>query len=174
MLGGSGRIAPTVDDNGPIVIGGDDAGPGNNPIIITGTATPGSDVVVQIGDEVIESTSDDNGDWTVTFDGDDFPEDGDYAVDVTVTEPDGTETGLTGPNVVIDTTPPDTSLLEGAVDTGDIVNAEEYDAGFEITGEGDPGASVSVTIESTTHETVVDGSGSWAVTFAPGDVPTGE
>ncbi|QFT92449.1 hypothetical protein FIU86_06315 [Roseovarius sp. THAF9] len=171
---GPGRVAPTVDDNGPIVIGGDDAGPDDSPITITGTATPGSDVVVQIGDEVIETTSDSSGDWTVTFEGDDFPDDGDHTVNVAVTEPNGTETGLTGPDVVIDTTPPGTSLLDGTVDTGDIVNAEEYDAGFEITGEGEVGASVSVTIDGTTHETLVDDAGTWSVTFAPGDVSTGE
>lgn len=175
-LGGSDTpsIPPTVDDDGPIVIGGHVAGPDDSQITITGTGQPGSDVVVQIGDEVVETSPDPNGGWTATFTGDDFPADGAYDVAVTVTEPDGTETVLDGPDVVIDTAPPDTTLLDSAVDTGDIINAQAFDAGFEATGAGELGADLSVTIDGTGHDSVVDDTGDWTVTFAPGDVPPGE
>ena len=171
--GGTPRIEPTVNEPGPIVIGGDDAGPDESPITITGTADPDSTVLVQIGDEEIETTANDDGEWSVTFEGGDFPADGTYDVVVTVTEDDGMVTVLDGPSVVIDTTPPETSVLEGTVDTGDVVNAEEYDAGFEITGSGEEGAVISVTIDGTTHETVVV-DGTWSVTFDAGEVQSGE
>lgn len=168
------RIEPSVNEPGPIIIGGDDAGPDDSPITISGTAQPGSDIVVEIGGEVIGTTADGSGDWDVTFEGEDYPVDGTHEVAVTVTEPDGRVTDLDGPTVVIDTTPPDTSVLNGTVDTGDVVNAEEYDAGFEITGEGEPGATIAVTIDETTHETIVDDTGGWSVTFVAGDVEPGE
>lgn len=168
------RIEPGVNEEGPIVIGGDDAGPDTTPVTITGQADPDSTVVVTIGDETVETTSDENGEWDVEFSGEDFPEDGDYEVIVTVTETDGTETVLDGPQVIIDTTPPATDVQQGTVDTGDVVNAEEYEAGFDITGTGEVDANISVTIDGTTHETTVGGDGTWSVTFHAGDVTAGE
>src|SRR6056297_1074934 len=168
------RIEPGVNEEGPIVIGGDDAGPDTTPVTITGQADPDSTDVVTIGDETIETTSDENGEWDVEFSGEDFPEDGDYEVIVTVTETDGTETVLDGPQVIIDTTPPATDVQQGTVDTGDVVNAEEYEAGFDITGTGEVDANISVTIDGTTHETTVGDDGTWSVTFHAGDVTAGE
>jgi len=166
-------IAPSVNETGQVAIGGDNNQ--QDSISITGTAEPGSDVTVSIGDEEVETTADENGEWEVVFEGDDFPEDGDYTVEVTVTEPDGTETALDGPQIVIDTTPPEIDVTGGTVSAGDIVNHDAYnDEGVVISGTGEPDASVSVTIRDVTHETGVLEDGSWSVSFLPGELPDGD
>lgn len=149
-------IAPTIDQTDPIEIGGDGAGPDTTPIIITGTAQPGSDVTVEIGGENVTVETGQDGSWEAEFGGDDFPDDGQHEVTATVTEPGGDVTDLTGPPVIIDTTPPDISVLQGTVEAGDIVNEEEYLAGIDITGTAEAGSSIKVTISDVTHETTVD------------------
>ncbi|MEO1138255.1 MAG: Ig-like domain-containing protein [Pseudomonadota bacterium] len=171
---GPTRIEPTVNETGTVTIGGDDVDPQSETITITGTADPDSTVVVVIGDEQVETAADDQGTWEVTFEGDDFPDDGAYEVVVTVTETDGMVTVLDGPDVTIDTTPPDTFVLDGTVDAGDVINAEEYEQGIEISGTGETGSTIEVTVEGVTHSTVVNSSGEWSVTYVAGELPTGE
>lgn len=167
-------IEPGVNEEGPIVIGGDDVDPGTESVTITGVAEPGSAVVVTIGDKVVETIASDEGTWEAVFEGENFPGDGEYDVTVVVTEPDGTETELDGPSIVIDTTPPVINLDETTVATDDVVNAEEYAEGIAVTGTGEAGASISVTIEGITHETTVSESGSWSVVYPAGELPEGE
>ncbi len=97
-------------------------------LTITGTADPDSVVVVTSGGETVETTADEDGNWVAVFEGDTFPPDGEHVVTAEVTEPDGTKTELTGPEVVIDTVGPDTSVTEGTVSVDELINAEEYDA----------------------------------------------
>ncbi|MFU1477227.1 Ig-like domain-containing protein [Roseovarius sp. C7] len=172
--GGGGRITPSVDQEGPIVLGGDEVGPETDTVTITGRAEPGSTVTVTVGDKTVETISDDEGNWQAEFTGDSFPSDGSHGADVTVVEPDGTTSDLAGPEVVIDTTPPETAVTEGTETSGEIFNAEEYGQGIEIAGTGEPGATVSVTIEGITRETVVTEGGSWSVTYEAGSLPEGE
>ncbi|WP_371223336.1 Ig-like domain-containing protein [Roseovarius sp. 2305UL8-3] len=167
-------IEPTINEPGPIVIGGDDVDPTTETLTITGTAEPDSVVVVTIGDETVETTSDEDGNWETSFTGETFPTDGEYTVTAVVTEPDGTETNLTGPEIIIDTVGPDTSVTEGTVSVDEIINAEEYDAGIQVSGTGEVGASVVVTIEGVSHETTVGDNGTWSVTYAGGELPIGE
>ncbi|MGX0975482.1 hypothetical protein ACSSVY_001184 [Roseovarius sp. MBR-51] len=172
--GGGGarpRIEPKVNEDGTISIGGDASDPS---IAITGDAEPGSEVEVTIGDQTVTTEADDEGKWEVVFEGETFPEDGEHDVVVVVTEPDGTETTLEGPVVVIDTTPPEVVIEDGVVSTDDIVNAEDYADGIEITGNGEPGADISVVIEGVTETTVIGEDGQWQVVFDPADIPGGE
>ncbi|WP_339671908.1 Ig-like domain-containing protein [uncultured Roseovarius sp.] len=169
--GGRGRIEPTVNEDGTITIGGDQENP---KITITGDAEPGSDVDVTIGDKTVTTEADEDGKWQVDFEGETFPEDGEHEVVVVVKEPDGTETTLEGPVVVIDTTPPEVVIEDGVVSTDDIVNAEDYEDGIEISGSGEPGAEISVVVEGVTETTVIGEDGQWQVVFDPADIPGGE
>ncbi|AWZ22497.1 hypothetical protein RTM1035_12263 [Roseovarius sp. TM1035] len=169
--GGRGRIEPTVNEDGTITIGGDQDDP---KITITGDAEPGSEVDVTIGDQTVTTEADEDGKWEVVFEDETFPEDGEHDVVVVVTEPDGTETTLEGPVVVIDTTPPEVVIEDGVVSTDDIVNADDYEDGIEITGSGEPGAEISVVIEGVTETTVIGEDGQWEVVFDPADIPGGE
>ena len=172
--GGSSRIEPSVNEDQPIVVGGDDTSDDDKSITISGEAEPDSEVTVTIGDETQTTTANDDGEWEVTFDGDDFPEDGDYTVDVTVNEPDGTETELEGPSISIDTTAPVSEVAEGTLDTSGIVNADDFDSGVDVSGTGEAGSTIEVTIEGHTETTTVQEDGSWSVSFDPSDLPAGD
>lgn len=172
--GGSGRIAPSVNEDQPIVVGGDDTTDEDKSITISGKAEPDSEVEVTIGDKTQTTTADENGDWEVTFEGDDFPGDGDYTVEVSVTEPDGTQTDLDGPSISIDTTPPVSVVEEGTLDSTGIINDDDYQNGIGISGTGEAGSTIEVTIEGHSETTTVGSDGTWSVTFQPGDLPEGD
>lgn len=171
--GGPVYVQPTVNDE-TVIIGGDDVTEADQVVEVTGTAQPGSEVVVTIGDETVTVESDENGDWVANFDGENFPADGGYTVDVVVTEPDGTVTELTGPAVTVDLTGPAINLTEGVESTGDLVDAVDYSDGVEISGTGEAGASLNVTIGTVTKETTVAEDGSWSVSFSTSEVDGGE
>ena len=173
-VAGSSRIEPIVNEDEPIVVGGDDTTEDDKSITITGEAEPDSEVTVTIGDETQTTTANEDGEWEVTFDGEDFPEDGDYTVEVTVTEPDGTETELDGPSISIDTTAPETAVEEGTLSTTGIINDDDFQDGVEISGTGEAGSTVSVTIEEHTETVTVGENGTWEVTFDPADLPEGD
>ena len=169
--GGGSTIQPTVDDpDATHLIGGD----GPDTAVLTGTGAPGSEVVVTIGTQTQTVTVDDNGIWTCGFDPDALPDDGIYPTTVVVTDPNGTVFDLTGPTVDIDTTPPEIAVVSGTQSTGDMVNGASHVDGATITGTGEPGATVDVTIDGTTHSTTVAEDGSWTVTFATSEIVTGE
>lgn len=77
----------------------------------------------------------------------------------------GGDGGPTAPEVVI------TSGTEG---TDHVVNEEDHADGVEIGGTGEVGATVDVTIGTTTETTVVGEDGTWEVVFDPTVVDTGE
>ncbi|MGH1444890.1 MAG: Ig-like domain-containing protein [Cognatishimia sp.] len=169
--GGSGPIIPTVDDvDEDRLVGG--TGPDN--VVVTGTGEAGSTVTVTVGDSVETTTVGDDGTWSAEFDSSELPGDGDYASSVVVVAPDGTEHTLTGPNVDIDTTPPAIDVTGGTLSVGETVNAEEQADGHTISGTGEAGASLSVTIDGVTHSTTVGDDGSWSVNFEAGEIATGE
>jgi len=172
--GGVTRIVPTVDQEGTVTIGGDNVTEAEKAIEITGTAEPGSEIVVTIGGEEITTTSTEEGTWGVSFEGEEFPDDGTYEVVVVVTEDDGTVTTLAGPGIVIDLTGPEIAFEDGTVSVGDMTNAVDHSDGVEIGGTGEVGASIEVTIDGTTHVTTVDETGHWGVIFSPGELPGGE
>ncbi len=164
-------IIPTVDNaDVPRLVGGT----GDDSVIITGTGEPGSTVTVTIGGETGTGTVGDDGTYEVIFVPGDLPDDGDYDVDVTVEGPDGTVYDLDGPSVDIDTTPPDVSIMDGTVSTGDIVNEDDHTTGHVISGTGEPGAALTVEIDGVTQSTTVLDDGSWSVTFDSSSLSTGE
>src|SRR6056297_797832 len=170
--GGRARVEPAVNEDGVVTVAGDDV---DDPSIsITGRAEPGSEVVVTIGDKEIVTEADDQGDWAVNFEDDTFPGDGTHPVVVVVTEPDGTETTLDGPEVVIDLTPPDIAVEEGTQALGHVVNLVDHEDGVEISGSGEAGAGILVVVDGVEAQTVVDDAGAWQVMFDPADLPGGE
>ncbi|WP_438981324.1 Ig-like domain-containing protein [Lentibacter sp.] len=168
-------IPPTVN-GGSVVIGGDDVTDDQEVIQVTGTAEPGSEVTVTIGDKVVETEAGDDGTWEATFEGDHFPDDGEYTVDVVVREDDGKVTELDGPTITIDLTGPEINLSSGVESTGDLVNADghSHPDGFAISGTGEAGASLSVTVQGVTKETTVLNDGSWSVTYFGNEIKTGD
>ncbi len=170
--GGSDWIPPTVNDaDAAYALNGEDV----REVRVTGTANPGSEVTVIIGDDTVTVIADEDRGWEAVFDGDRFPEDGTYEdIDVVVTDPDGTVTELDGPTVIIDTTPPLIDVTDGAVSNGDLFNAEQHEEGVSISGTGEVGATVTVTIGDSTQTTTVDENGDWSVAIDDTVLPEGE
>ena len=73
-----------------------------------------------------------------------------------------------------DTTPPAIAASTGVGSTGYVVNGDDYDDGIDIGGTGEPGASISVTVDGQTETTTVNENGDWQVTYAPGVLDEGE
>ena len=170
--GDSGPIAPFVNDSDAnVVIGGDDQ---EETITITGGGNPGDTVVVTVGDEAIETVIDENGEFIAVFEGEDFPVDGVYDSSVTVTNEEGEVVELTGPSYEIDTLAPELVFISGTQSTDDFFNGETFEEGVEITGTGEAGATVAVTIEGITQNTVVGEDGSWSVGWPAGTLESGE
>ncbi|MFP7571861.1 Ig-like domain-containing protein [Marivita sp. S2033] len=166
-----GRVAPTVND-GEFKIGGDGLTDADRTVLVSGTANAGDTVVVVIGDKTQTTTTDDDGTWDVTFTGPDFPDDGVYVTTVTVNG-DG-ETVLTGPDVIIDTTPPPVAITSGTAAFGEIITDSEFDGGATVTGTTEIGASVALIAGGVSHVADVDGQGNWSVTLTSSTFERGE
>ena len=169
--GNDGPVTPYVNENGTnVAISGDSA----ESITVTGGGEPGDTVVVTIGEESISTVIDDDGEFEAVFEGDDFPEDGVYASEVVVTDPEGDDTQLDGPSFEIDTTPPEITFTSGTDSNGDFVNEAGFDEDVSIEGTGEAGASLEVTIDGNTTTTVVGEDGTWTVTYPAGTFAAGE
>lgn len=167
------KVPPTVVDKN-VELGGDDLAPDQEVVTITGTGEPGATVEVEIDGNVETTTVDPDGNWTVDFEGETFPDDGKHEVNVTVTDPDGEVNNLQGPDVVIDTTPPTINVTEGTESVDDYFNAASHAGGVTIAGTGEVGATVDVTVEGVTHTTTVDENGNWSVDFSTSEIGGGE
>jgi len=170
--GSEGPAAPYVDDaDANVTIGGDD---GEEVLTITGGGEPGDTVTVVVGDETVVTVIDVNGDFEAVFEGDDFPEDGVYDSVVTVTTPEGGSTVLDGPSFEIDTIAPEITFSSGTESTGDFFNGVDFSEGVTLTGTGEAGATLAVTIAGVTQTTVVSSTGTWTATWTPGSLEGGE
>lgn len=175
--GGGTRVPPAVNDAaGSKEITTNTADPS---VAVTGTGEPGETVEVVVGSKTQTTTIRDDGTWETHFDGEDFPGDGTFEAEVTVTDKNGGKEVLDGPAFVIDLTPPLVSTTEGTVSVGDVENLAEYQDGVTVEGEGEAGATIIVTVgegtsEEYSHETTVDQTGKWEVTFTKTEIKEGE
>ncbi|UWR21568.1 Ig-like domain-containing protein [Sulfitobacter sp. S190] len=176
IAGGSGSDgdatnAPFVDDADSSA---DINGIGEPTLTISGGGEPGWTVDITVGDKVVSTVIDEDGRFTGTFEGDNFPVDGNYEAVVTVTDPDGNDTVLDGPAFVIDTTAPTVTVTQGTESTGDFFNEDSFGSGVSISGTGEAGAQLDVTIAGETRSTVVGADGTWNVVWEAGVLQGGE
>lgn len=170
----TGPATPTVDDADTTTdVGGDDET--THTITVTGTGEPGDTVDVTAGDVVVSTVIDTDGTWVVVFEGDDFPTDGVVETEVTVTHvTTGETTDLDGPTFVIDTIGPDVAITAGVESVGHIVNGDDYSDGVTLSGTGEVGASLEITIDGVTRTTTVGDDGTWSATWQSGTLTDGE
>lgn len=170
--GGDGPAAPYVnDDDANVTIGGDGE---EKTLTITGGGEPGDTVTVTVGDETVETVIDDDGEFEAVFEGEDFPVDGVYDAVVTFTDTEGVDVVLDGPSFEIDTIAPEITFTEGTDSVGDFFNEISFEDGVTLTGTGEAGATVEVTIAGISRTTVVSETGSWTVTWDTGTLVAGE
>lgn len=172
--GGGGNVGwtpPTVDDPEASyeIDGGDTPS-----ITISGTANPGSVVEVTLGGVTLTGIAGDDRTWEIVFDGPNFPPDGVYTdIPVVVTDPDGTVSELFGPSFEIDTTPPPIDVTDGTVSTGVLVNEDDQSDGVTVTGQVEPGSTLTITVDGTTQTVDVAPDGSWSFDFSSTLFPPG-
>jgi len=163
-------IYPTVDDpdaTHPV------SSSTTDPVVITGTGAPGSDVTVTVGTTEVTTTVEDDGTWGVSIPVDELPVDGNYDVDVHVVDPDGYEFDLDGPSVVIDTVV-DVDIDAGQAGGDDMINAAEAADGVTLTGTAEAGATVEVTFQGVTRTVTATDAGTWSADFAATEIAAGE
>ena len=156
--------------------GGDDminAAEAADGVTLTGTAEAGAAVEVTFQGVTRTVTATDEGTWSAGFAASEIAA-GEYDAEVTATATDafGNTDTVTG-TIRVDTT---TSVAVDAGQAGgdDLVNNAEAAAGLTLTGTGEAGATVSVTVEGVTRTATVDSDGNWAAEFEAGFLPAGE
>ncbi|WP_051485426.1 Ig-like domain-containing protein [Nocardioides sp. J54] len=130
---------------------------------VTGTAEPGSEVVVTIGDVELTTTADPvTGAWEVTVpDGQALP-DGEHTVSAVATDPASNTSEPATSQLIVDTTAPDAPVISTPAD-----GSTTADPTPSVTGTAEPGAAVEVRIDGTlVGSTVADGTGAWSITPA--------
>jgi hypothetical protein len=170
--GGNNSAVATVNNAGDtLYVGGD-----NSPytVDVSGTGELGDTVTVTVGDQTGDVSIGDDGLWEITFDGDDLPSDGEWETLVVVDHVGGDVTDLDGPNWTIDTVAPEIEITSGIQATGDIFNGEELDGGATISGTGEAGANLVITLGQHTQTTTVGENASWTVTWPAGTFEAGE
>ncbi|WP_101068815.1 Ig-like domain-containing protein [Roseovarius salinarum] len=156
--------APSVDMDTVVFSGG------TNVYVISGQAVPGTTLEVTIGGSTVETVAGSDGTWTADFSGN-LPQEGTHTAVVTVIGAGGGTTEIEGPEVVVDFTPPALDVTGGTVRTGEDSATGAFADGLEISGTGEPGATVEVTIGGVSHETQVGPDGDWTVVFEAADLP---
>jgi hypothetical protein len=169
--GGSLAIATVDDADSTQVING--MTPPNS-FDVSGTGEPGDTVSVTVDGKTIDGVIGENGVWSVTFEGTEFPGDGVWETSVVVDHAGGGSTTLDGPDFTIDTVGPALAITSGVQATDDVFNLEELEGGATISGTGEVGASVSATIDGETQTTIVGEDGIWTVVWPVGTFVAGQ
>lgn len=163
----------TLDDG---QAGGDDminAAEAADGVTLTGTAEAGATVDVTFQGVTRTVTATEDGTWSADFAASEIAA-GEYDSEVTVTATDsfGNTGSVTG-TIRVDTTTA-VEIDPGQAGGDDLVNSSEAASGLTLTGTGESGASVSVTVEGVTRTATVDADGNWAANFEAGSLPAGE
>lgn len=139
---------------------------------ITGTSTPGATITVTLDGTTRTATVGANGTWSVGY-GPNQLAPGEYDATITATTRDAAgNTSSTTHTMRVDTLT--FVSLTTPVAGDDVVNAAEAAGGVALSGNAQPGATVSVTWNGTTLPATVAASGAWSVTFPASAFAGGE
>ncbi|WP_417246631.1 Ig-like domain-containing protein [Celeribacter sp.] len=141
-------------------------------VIVSGQSEAGATVVVELEGQVVETTVDEDGTWSVTFDGDALP-DGTYDSTVTATVTDAYGNAATYTHDIAIDLEASVSVDSDSAGGDGTVNLSEMNAGVTLTGMGEAGASVTVTVEGVERTTTVGEDGTWSVLYENGTLPEG-
>lgn len=166
---GAVTIQPGAD-GGETVVNTDGV---SNGIELTGHVEPGSEVVVEYDGTLYDADVDENGTWTVTIPAEDITS-GEYDVEVTVTATDPANNVTQTTSTITIDTETQVTVEDGFAGQDLVIGAGEADAGVTISGTAEPGATVDVDFEGSSHQTVADENGNWSVDFAPSEIPEGD
>lgn len=158
--------AVTGDD----IINADEAREANpSPITVSGTAEPGSTVLVSWHGDEQPATADADGRWSVTFDGQLIP-DGPYVITAVATDVAGNASAPGQRSVTVETGRPSAPNFND-VAADNIINAAETNDGITITGTTSAGTQVFVSIPGlfTDRPATVSGT-TWSLELSPAEL----
>lgn len=141
-------------------------------LTISGTSEAGATVSVDLEGQVVETTVAADGTWTVSFDADALPG-GTYDTIVRATVTDAAGNAATYMHDVHVDLEGSLTISTGTVGGDGIVNSVEIASDVTITGTGEAGATVVVTVEGVSRTVSVAADGSWSATYEAGTLPEG-
>lgn len=141
---------------------------------LNGVVEANASVVVMVGGSSFATNADASGNWALEIPPYVIPSgEGDVPITVTATDAAG-NTAVLNDTLAYDTLVNELAL-SGSVGGGDATfNAEEMASGVVLTGDVEPGSTVFVTVDGTTHQAMVNANGEWLVQFAEGEIAGGE
>ena len=162
-------LAPTGSINAP---GGDGILGANDlsePLILSGTGSPGDSVTVTLNGQSYTAIVADNGQWNTSVPTADLAAltDPSYPVSVTITNAVGNST-TQDTTLNVATTPP--PLTVGDLGGDGVINAGEAQQPLIVSGVGSSGDTITVSLNGQTYSTVVGDNGSWSVNVPVADV----
>lgn len=141
-------------------------------VTIAGEGEVGATIEVEVGEQRLTTTVDEEGNWSVTFSQQQV-EGGQYTIPVTVTATDAMGNRTVVNDVLdIDTVPH--PLTFNPVTGDDMINGTEAAGEVTVTGQTTAGASVTVTMENASQTVIAGANGSWSVTYPAGTFQTGD
>lgn len=160
--------AATVGGDG--VINGAELSDG---VAFTGTAQAGASVEVTVGSVTQTVIATQSGTWSSTFSSTQLVE-GEYTgtVSVVATDTFGNSASTSG-TFEVDTFVRDFAITSSTGGADGVINAEEAGQPLSVSGQTEPGSTVTVELGGTTVNAVVAANGSWTATFAAGTVASG-
>ncbi|WP_338557206.1 Ig-like domain-containing protein [Erwinia sp. E_sp_B04_8] len=132
----------------------------------TGVTGAGQTVSVVLGGITYTGTVDAQGNWSVTLPAailQALPQ-GENPLNITVTDPVGNSASLAG-NFTVDTGVPTLSL--DAVSDDNRLSLAEQGQPLTLSGSGDRGDTITVTLNGQSYTATVDGTGSWSIDVPP-------
>jgi len=147
----------------------------NGVVIIGGEVEPGSTVTVTVLGTEYTDVAGSDGNWSVEVPVGVLP-DGDGASPITVSatavDPNGNTSAPVTDSFMVDNQIGDVTVVDDGTGGDGTVNAEEAGNGLTLTGDADPGATITVKINEITVGTgVADGNGDWQVTIPASALP---
>ncbi len=162
-------VTIAADQAGDDVISGAERGAG---FALTGTAEPGSSVVVGLEGVSRTVTAAADGTWTATYAPNEIRS-GVYEAPITVTATDVAGNVATTAGVISVDTDTGVSFDVGQAGGDNVISGAERAGGITLTGMAEPGASVAVTFEGMTRSVTADATGAWSAPFSAGEIATG-
>jgi hypothetical protein len=141
-------------------------------LTISGTSEAGATVSVELEGQAVSTTVGADGTWSVSFDADTLPG-GTYDTIVSATVTDAAGNAATYMHDVHVDLEGSLTISTGTVGGDGTVNAVEIASDVSITGTGEAGSTVVVTVEGVSRTVTVDDSGAWSATYEAGTLPAG-
>lgn len=168
------RVAPATPTIAAIagndVISRDEALAG---VSIAGTAEAGTSVLIQLGNTSRTTTSNSAGVYSASFSSAEIPAAGAIAVTARASDAAGNTSSDASRPARVSTTAPATPTI-AIIAGNDIINRNEANAGITVSGNSEPGTSISLTLGSMVRTLVTGGNGTFSSPFAAAELPSAD